>query len=665
MRDMLLYERGLAMNVTPILEVLQDPPNIPEDRRESFLLNAASKLHLVLTNINFDPGDLPVSPPGDEFDLTLGDLDGHRMTFKMVRLSNGKWGFSAETLEDPELSRIFEEIEARYDKLTHADADGDTFITDYMSPYRTGITFYEGINAESGYTMADAVGALDLSEMDPIIRNYLGPVRAVQLYRVAKFLSPVDVEQLSADPQATRQPIILFIPNKGVVALHVVTDKENDLKAWKLTPNSITLAKDIYGQTMADGMAEWVAENRRDIRGRDLPLYILIDDWVQIHSPGLQTAYLGVKLWKWFVLVSMLLATPLVIIPIRWITKILIHILRAIIKHEIGFRHPRLLYSIYVFVVAVIWEHGLILITTNQTLLKIGVITVDILRIGALALFCCWIVAAISRGLQDKGIGKVRNTAIRVISQVINTLIVLLALIAVAKVFGQDTTRILTALGIGGLALALAGKDTVENILGTVMILSTRPFAIGDWILVSGTEGTVENVGLRSTSIRTFYDSLVSMPNRTFIVTPVDNMGRRAYRRYRGTVGIAYDTPDTLVEAFLSGMRNLVLNHPKTRKDYFHIRLNEFGDSSLDIMIYIFFKTEDWTAELEERERFILDVVRLARKLGVEFAFPTSTVHLHRGEDNAYDPPSDTESANQIGKDLAQMLVQKDASGKS
>jgi len=139
-------------------------------------------------------------------------------------------------------------------------------------------------------------------------------------------------------------------------------------------------------------------------------------------------------------------------------------------------------------------------------------------------------------------------------------------------------------------------------------------------------EGTVENVGIRSTAIRTFYNSLVNVPNATFIKTPVDNMGKRAYRRYKSVLRVDYHTPPDLIESFLEGIRELVRNHPITRKDYFHIRLSDFSLSCLEILVYIFFETDDWTLELEGRERFFLDVVKLAETLGVQFAFPRQNV---------------------------------------
>jgi MscS family membrane protein len=141
-------------------------------------------------------------------------------------------------------------------------------------------------------------------------------------------------------------------------------------------------------------------------------------------------------------------------------------------------------------------------------------------------------------------------------------------------------------------------------------------------------EGTVEEVGFRSTRIRTFYNSLITLPNSNLIKASVDNLGDRTYRRWSTRLGIAYSTPPERIDAFCEGIRELVRKHPYTRKDYYHVYLNDFGADSLEILLYVFFKTPDWATELRERHRLGVDILRLAAELGVEFAFPTQTVFL-------------------------------------
>ncbi len=224
------------------------------------------------------------------------------------------------------------------------------------------------------------------------------------------------------------------------------------------------------------------------------------------------------------------------------------------------------------------------------------------------------------------------DVLIPLIRKTLKVFIVAFGLVYGANALNIPIIPLLTGLGIGGVAFAFAAKDTVENFFGSVAVLIDRPFDVGDWIVVGDTEGIVEEVGFRSTRVRTFYNSQVTVPNSNLVRAVVDNYGRRRYRRWKANVGIQYDTPPDKIVAFTEGIRELIRTHPYTRKDYFQVWLTGFGASSLDILLYIFHEVPDWSTELRERERLILDIVRLADQLGVQFAFPTQTVHVHRGQ---------------------------------
>lgn len=213
-----------------------------------------------------------------------------------------------------------------------------------------------------------------------------------------------------------------------------------------------------------------------------------------------------------------------------------------------------------------------------------------------------------------------------------------MGLIYVANAFSIEIMPLLTGLGIGGLAVAFAAKDTIENFFGSVSVILDRPFEIGDWIVVNDVEGTVEDLGFRSTRIRTFYNSLVTMPNASLVRAQVDNYGRRRYRRYKTTLNLTYGTPPDKLDAYCAGVRELIVQHPYTRKDYYHVWVNGLGAHSVDVLVYMFFECPDWAIELRERHRFILDVMRLAHRLGVEFAFPTQTLYLERAEGDEGEP---------------------------
>jgi MscS family membrane protein len=239
-----------------------------------------------------------------------------------------------------------------------------------------------------------------------------------------------------------------------------------------------------------------------------------------------------------------------------------------------------------------------------------------------------------------------------------------IGLVYLASAFSIEILPLLTGLGIGGLAVAFAAKDTIENFFGSVAVILDRPFEIGDWIYVNEVEGTVEDLGFRSTRIRTFYNSLVTVPNATLVRAKVDNYGRRKYRRFKTMINVTYDTHPDKIEAFCSGIREIIKLHPYTRKDYYHVWLNNFGPHSLDILVYMFFECPDWSIELREKHRFMLDVVRLADRMGVEFAFPTQTLHVSQLDSTIEHKPGNIPDADAErravleGRKLARELTQ-------
>jgi MscS family membrane protein len=200
--------------------------------------------------------------------------------------------------------------------------------------------------------------------------------------------------------------------------------------------------------------------------------------------------------------------------------------------------------------------------------------------------------------------------------------------VAIGDSLSLDMKGILTGLGIGGLAFALAAKDTLGNVFGSLTVLLDRPFRIGDWVNIDGIEGTVEEVGLRSTRIRTFYDSLITVPNGTLTSVHVDNYGQRRYRRFKTNVGVQYDTKPELLEQFCEKIREIIKAHPHMRQDYYHVYFNSMGDFSLNIFVYVFFITPDWSEELKQRHKFLLDLLKCGNEIGINFAFPTQTLHV-------------------------------------
>jgi MscS family membrane protein len=212
--------------------------------------------------------------------------------------------------------------------------------------------------------------------------------------------------------------------------------------------------------------------------------------------------------------------------------------------------------------------------------------------------------------------------------RLITFIVAIAILIAGADRIGLPAYSVLAGLGVGGLAVALAAQQTIANLIGSLIIMIEKPFKVGDSIKLKDTEGVVENVGFRSTRIRTLHNSVVTIPSSQIVSSTIDNMALRDYRQIKIELNLTYDTPIEKIKDFVQGVKQILESHPDTRKDNFQVFFYQFGAHSLDILVDFFIKVPDRMLELTERQRIFLDILRLAEAIEVEFAFPTQTLHI-------------------------------------
>jgi len=261
--------------------------------------------------------------------------------------------------------------------------------------------------------------------------------------------------------------------------------------------------------------------------------------------------------------------------------------------------------------------------------------------------------------LADKTESTLDDQLVPLVRKVLKTFVVIIGGLFILDNLEFDITGLIAGISIGGLAFALAAQDTIKNFFGSLMIFIDRPFQVGDWITSGDVDGTVEEVGFRSTRIRTFRDSLMYIPNGVITNQMIDNHGLRVYRRFMTNIALTYDTPPDRIEVFVSGLKEVVKKHPKTRKDYFEIHMNTMADSSLNVLFYIFFKAATWSEELRARHEVILDIIRLAENVGVHFAFPTQTLHVETFPEKKGNSPEYIESTPELKKKVEDFLAEK------
>jgi len=196
-------------------------------------------------------------------------------------------------------------------------------------------------------------------------------------------------------------------------------------------------------------------------------------------------------------------------------------------------------------------------------------------------------------------------------------------------VWGINVTAVVASLGLGGLAFALAAKDTASNLFGSFALLADKSIRIGEWIKVGGVEGVVEDVGMRTTKIRSFQKSLITVPNHIVANSPIENFSRRGIRRIKMHIGLTYGTNAEQIVQIIHDIKAMLQAHEGiSQNDSLMVNFDTFGDSSLNIFIYTFTKTANWAKYLEIREEIHLRIMEIVEKNGSDFAFPSQSIYV-------------------------------------
>jgi MscS family membrane protein len=194
----------------------------------------------------------------------------------------------------------------------------------------------------------------------------------------------------------------------------------------------------------------------------------------------------------------------------------------------------------------------------------------------------------------------------------------------------QDVGFILTGLGLGGLAFALAAQDTASNLFGSVMIILSKPFEIGDFIRTSNAEGIVEEIGFRSTSIRTLDRGLIVVPNSLMNNIPITNWSKREKRRARYTLGFTYDSTKEQIMKFKHKLIELLKEDDRIHDEGIVVNFTEFNSSSLDVLVQFFTKTTDYNEYLIVNENINIEIMKLVEELELSMAFPTQSIYIEK-----------------------------------
>ena len=215
------------------------------------------------------------------------------------------------------------------------------------------------------------------------------------------------------------------------------------------------------------------------------------------------------------------------------------------------------------------------------------------------------------------------------IRRALRILVVIVGSLTILATIGINITSLVALGGVLSLAFAMGSQDSVANLVGTLNILTDRPYKVGDWITVGGAiDGDVEEIGFRSTKIRMFDKTLMSVPNGKLAGETIKNWSRMPKRRIKMTLGLSYDTSASQMRGALKEIEKILEEDEGVDQEYKLVQFTDYGASSLDVFLYYFSKSTVWKEYLDTRERVNLKIMDKVEELGLEFAFPTQTLHL-------------------------------------
>lgn len=247
--------------------------------------------------------------------------------------------------------------------------------------------------------------------------------------------------------------------------------------------------------------------------------------------------------------------------------------------------------------------------------------------------FILRMIVRIERNIIKIGRSKEENydvTTVQAVAKLIRVSVVITGVLIMLQELGVSVSGVLAFGGIGGIAIGFAAKDLLSNFFGGLMIYLDRPFAVGDWIRSPDRdiEGTVEMIGWRLTTIRTFDKRPLYVPNSTFASIAVENPSRMSHRRIKETIGVRYEDVDKLDEILVDIRVMLDYHDEIDSTQTLMVNFNQFAPSSLDFFIYTFTKTTNWVKYHKVKQDILFRIIQIIEKHGAEIAFPTSTMHL-------------------------------------
>jgi MscS family membrane protein len=352
-----------------------------------------------------------------------------------------------------------------------------------------------------------------------------------------------------------------------------------------------------------------------------------IPDWL------MENRLLGIPVFRWIAIPLGIALTFGVVLLITWIAGLLIRAIFRLAPTSPVLRAGGFLGPVRVLILAyLIYATAPLAQTLVARQMWRGLVAPAVTIVGL-----AWFVMRILDLLAELAVARSRKRErlpriahLRLSHWVLKASVAVVALVALLYKVGINPGTVLTGLGLGGVALAFAAQKTIENVFGTVMIVADQPLRVGDFCKIGDTLGTIEDIGLRSTRVRTLNHTLVTVPNGQLASMVVENYASRDKIWFRHAIGLRYETSADQLRYVLAEIRALLQNHPKVESGTSRVRFIRLANSSLELEIFAYIMISDYAEFLGVQEELLLQIMDIVEKAGTGIAFPSQTTYLAR-----------------------------------
>jgi MscS family membrane protein len=597
----------------------------PEDRA-GVGLRLAAKLEAVLRRVGLDLLTVPDTWEADP--LVLGRDTEWQVTLGRGR--DGVWRFDRETV-----ARVPE----MFERLSPEEKSARERRSSFHSARQAARTLLHAVAAGN---LDLAARCLDLDGIPPGARAELGPILAYKLKFVLDRIGRVALEEMPDEADGPR-----YYYHRGPLGrIDLVRQDEGPRRGdWQFSRETVARVEVMFRAAVDRPVAAVLARAKG---AHAVPSPRLTPSlWLRSRLPGwLRRPALGLDFYQWIGLVVALAGCA----AASWLgLRVAGRLARRLLRHcrievDRSFAAAKLrplalqlgLWCLYL---------QLRLLDLPAAVVSATIPTVKVAWIGLMG-WTAFGLIDLGMILYDRSerLHERRSLSDMIVPTAANGLKLVVVMVAVScQVYlvgsAETLTQLLAGLGLVGLAASLAAQDTLKNFFGTLLLIGEHPFRIGDYVVIQGVEGLVESVGFRSTRLRTFEDSLLTIPNSVMAASLIDNRGVRSCRRYRTVIALAYATPPDRLVALRNALRAFAASHPRVLPEKVEVHIADLGASCVELLVQVYFRVATYTEEMSCRDEFSREILRQAERLGVEIAYPTRTIRVAGADAAGHEVP--------------------------